>query len=323
MTDMAGMPTPAAADDPVPDGAVVVGLDGSAKDDAVLELATEEAMLLGAPLHLVMAHEIHAGLIGAWDAGFVPTGIELDVADAGARMLERAVEDLRTRRPDVGVTRSHPWGTPSQALVSASDRARRVVVGSGRKGSVEQALLGTTSLDTAMHARCPVIVVGPERGNPEGPVVVGVDVSAHSLPAARLAMEEADLRGVPLVVVTTWWLEVVDGMVVTEPGTPQWDLVDAKYRHAVDDVLAPARAEHPAVRVEVDVRNARPVPTLVEVAADASLLVVGSRGRGGFSGAALGSVSHKVLQRAHCPIAVSRETEHHPGQARSGPAIRS
>lgn len=296
--------------DPVPEGAIVVGLDGSEKDEAVLAFAEDEAERFGAPIHLVVAHEVHAGLVGAWDAGFVPVGIEVDLAEAGARILARAAERVRDARPALAVSTSQPWGTPSHALIEASEDARLVVVGSGRKGALEQVFLGTTSLDTAMHAHCPVAVVGVDTPNPTGPVVVGLDGSSHSAPAARLAVEEAAARGVPLVAVTTWWLEVIDGVVVTEPGSDEWRQVEAGYRAAVEEALAPARALHPDVEVEVVVENARPVPTLVERAKDASVLVVGSRGRGGFAGKALGSVSHKVLQRATCPVIVTRPHRH-------------
>lgn len=290
----------------VPAGAVVVGLDGSDKDDAATAFAAAEATRFKAPLHLLFAHEIHAGLVGAWEAGFVPLGLEADVAEAGARILSRTAERLGAAWPEVAISTSEPWGTPAQALIDASEGARLVVVGSGRKGAVEKVLLGTTSLDTAMHARCPVAVVGETPTHPAGPVVVGVDGSSHSSAAASVALEQAAARGVRVVVVTTWWLEVVEGAVVTEPDTPEWSAVESRYRHVVEEALAPGRAAHPEVEVEVVIANARPVPTLLERARDASLLVVGSRGRGGFTGMALGSVSHKVLQRALCPVIVTR-----------------
>jgi nucleotide-binding universal stress UspA family protein len=293
-------------DDPVPDGAVVVGLDGSDKDDAAVAFAGREAELLGAPVHLLTAHEVHAGLVGAWDAGFVPLGLEPHLAEANRSVLSRGRDALAAAHPSVPVTTSQPWGTPSQALVDASARARIVVVGSGRKGTVEKILLGTTSLDTAMHASCPVVVVGEDPGDLGGPVVVGVDGSDHSVEAARVAGDEAARRGVRLVVVTTWWLEVVDGIVVTEPGTPEWDRVETRHREMLDEVLAPVRGAHPDLDIEVVLRNERPVDALLDLSAGAGILVVGSRGRGGFAGMTLGSVNHKVLQRSSVPVAVVR-----------------
>lgn len=293
-------------DDAVPDGAVVVGLDGSEKDGTAIAFAGREAELLGAPVHLLTAHEVHAGLVGAWDAGFVPMGLEPHLAEANRSVLTRAREALRAAHPSVPATASQPWGTPSQALVDASATARIVVVGSGRKGNVQRILLGTTSLDTAMHAACPVVVIGDDPGDVRGPVVVGVDGSQHSVEAARVAGEEAARRGVPLVVVTTWWLEVVDGIVVTEEGSPEWERVEARHREMLGELLAPVRDAHPELDIEVVLRNQRPVDALLELSSGAGLLVVGSRGRGGFAGMTLGSVSHKVLQRASVPVAVVR-----------------
>jgi nucleotide-binding universal stress UspA family protein len=157
-----------------------------------------------------------------------------------------------------------------------------------------------------MHAACPVVVVGEDAGNPVGPVVVGVDGSQHSVEAARVAGDEAARRRVRLLVVTTWWLEVVDGIVVTEEGTPQWEQVEARHRDMLDEVLAPVREAHPDLDIEIVLRNERPVAALLELSAGAGILVVGTRGRGGFAGMALGSVSHKVLQRASVPVAVVR-----------------
>jgi nucleotide-binding universal stress UspA family protein len=171
-------------------------------------------------------------------------------------------------------------------------------------------LLGTTSLDTAMHAACPVVVVGEEPGDVSRPVVVGVDGSDHSLRAAAVAGDEASRRGVGLVVVTTWWLEVVDGIVVTEEGSPEWQRVEARYRAMVDQALAPVRQQHPDLPIDVDVRNGRPLDALLERSREAGLVVVGSRGRGGFAGMALGSVSHKVLQRSLVPVAIVRAQAH-------------
>ena len=298
-------PEKASDRDEVPPGSVVVGVDGSDKDRRVLEFAASEADLEGAPLHLVMAHEIHTGLVGSWDAGFVPAGIDVELARASEETLQRLTAEVTTATPRVAVTSSHPWATPSQALLDAATRARLVVVGTARKGGLEKVLLGTTSLNTAMHAPCPVAVVGAEPAR-VGHVVVGVDGSAHGALATRWAAAAAAARGVGLTVVSTWWLEIVGGAVVTEEGTPEWEQVEARHRQVAEDAIGDARTVHPGLTIDILVTNARPVATLLEQAADASLLVVGSRGRGGFTGMTLGSVSHKLLQRATCPVVVTR-----------------
>jgi nucleotide-binding universal stress UspA family protein len=73
-------------------------------------------------------------------------------------------------------------------------------------------------------------------------------------------------------------------------------------REAVEQV----RSDHPTVTVETAVIQGPPARVLVDLSADADLLVIGSRGRGGFSGLLLGSVSQQCVHHAHCPVTVVR-----------------
>ena len=138
----------------------------------------------------------------------------------------------------------------------------------------------------------------------DGRVVVGIDGSEHSRLAFQHALDAAALRGRTVTTVTSWNVEVENGVVVTEPGSPEWEAVDARYRAMAERTIAEARAAHPDITVEVEVRHGRAADSLVEVAEGADLLLVGSRGRGGFRGMLLGSVSQRVLALATCPVAV-------------------
>lgn len=294
---------------PVPPGAVIVGLDGSERDDAVLGWAVGEAERTARPLHLVNARESLTGMLLPGDPSFAPsvtTIQELDALDGSDALVLEVVARVRADHPGLSVTSSRPWGTAAQALLGLSDDAFMIVVGGGRKGAVARLFLGSTALSVAAHAGCPVVVVGPEGAPdpPHGRVVVGVDGSPDSVAAARFAIEEAERRGAGLVCVVVWNVEVVDGYVVTTPGTPAWDLVEGRHREAVEDVLTPLRGQHPNVAIEVAVVHGPRVGTLVDRSGAADLVVLGSRGRGGFAGMLLGSVSQGVLHEAHCPVAV-------------------
>ena len=106
--------------------------------------------------------------------------------------------------------------------------------------------LTVVSLAAAMHAACPVVIVPQgSRTDAEGPVVVGIDGSSHSAAAAERAFWIAELRQAPLVAIITWNVEVVDGMVVTTPGTDAWNSVETKYRAVADRIIEPLRAAHP------------------------------------------------------------------------------
>jgi nucleotide-binding universal stress UspA family protein len=295
-------------DDPVPPEAVVAGLDGSERDATVLEFAAGAATRADRPLHLLHAHEMGGELMAA-DApalgGILTLSPSVGLVDDD--VLEESLAEARRRWPDLAVTGSQPWDRPERALVDASRGAYLVVVGAEPRRGLDRLLLGRSSLATAMHAACPVVVI-PEgvRTGPEGPVVVGVDGSSHSRAAAERALWIAQVRHTSVVVVAAWYLEVVDGTVVTTPDTPEWETVTQRYGAMAESVLQPLRERYPDVPVEVRVLRGPAARTLVEQARDAGLVVLGSRGRGGFAGMLLGSVSQTVLEAAPCPVMVIR-----------------
>lgn len=140
-----------------------------------------------------------------------------------------------------------------------------------------------------------------------GGVVVGHDGSGSSDRALLFAAEEARLRGLPLHVVRAWSItstprpkDVAHGLVATED---QYEAsVTGELAAAVDRVLG---SEH-RLEVRMHVVHAGSVATLVAASAHADLLVVASRGRGGFSGLLVGSTSEQVVRHADCPVVVIR-----------------
>ena len=293
--------------DEIPEGAVVVGIGNSDRDAECLTWAGSSAQRSGSPLHILHAHDLGAELsaIDPVAGNTISLGPEGDIGNAS--LLDETLAQARERWPDVQVTGSLPFARPEQALIDASRTARLVVVGSARANAFHRLGIGRPSLAAAMHSSCPVVIV-PQgaRAEAEGPVVVGIDGSLHSAAAAERAFWIADLRKVPLVAITTWNVEVVDGLVVTTPGTNAWNQVEAKYRAIADRVVEPLRAQHPDVDCTVEIVRGVPARVLAERSADAGLLVMGTRGRGGFAGMLLGSQSHKVLETAASPVMLVR-----------------
>ena len=139
-------------------------------------------------------------------------------------------------------------------------------------------------------------------------VVVGLDGSPVSRQALAFAAEEARLRDADLVVVTSfevpeiWWL----GPYATEaPTVAERQAAARRAAGKVVDEVLPDRAGH---RVEVVATTTAPAAALIDASAAADLLVVGSRGRGGFRGLLLGSVSMQCMLHAHCPVTVVHAT---------------
>lgn len=134
-------------------------------------------------------------------------------------------------------------------------------------------------------------------------IVVGIDGSSPAQEALEWAAAEAQLRQVPLEVIHTWSLPPsspsagIEGVV---------DAIESAAQKVLDDAVAHVASIAPGVEVD-----GRTVPggagsVLVDASRNASLVVVGARGRGGFTSLLLGSVSSQVVQHAECPVVVVR-----------------
>lgn len=135
-------------------------------------------------------------------------------------------------------------------------------------------------------------------------IVVGIDGSEHSKAALRWAVKEAALRGVGVRAVHAWQVypALYPGTTIT---ATDFDDVRAQAGSFVTDFVAEVVPEHEGVEIEaVAIQGESVAPALVDAAADAELLVVGSRGLGGFRGLLLGSVSQQCVHHATCPVVV-------------------
>jgi nucleotide-binding universal stress UspA family protein len=137
-----------------------------------------------------------------------------------------------------------------------------------------------------------------------------VDGSELSLDAVTFAFEEAALHGCGVTAVHAWQVPYygVPGESAALIGETAVLELPREEERRLADSLATVRDKFPGVDVEQVVVQAQPAEALVAVAAGARLLVVGSRGRGGFRSLLLGSVGHAVLHHAPCSVAVVRPT---------------
>ncbi|MFJ2082152.1 universal stress protein [Micromonospora chokoriensis] len=282
---------------------VVVGVDGSPSSLVAAEHAARAAHLRSRPLHLVhgFLHPLGYGVpLNPYDLG-VPAPSE----DA-QKMLERTATELADRWPGLVVEVRQVAGGPGITMIEESRRADLVVVGSRGLGGFAGLLLGSVGSQVAAHAHCPVLVVRPdEQPIPvDAPVLVGVDGSESSRLAAGYAADEAALRDVPVVLVHVG--PPTEGRTVPEEVEESQAAYQADAVRLLADASAAVRAEHPDLVVrEHPVRAAGAAQGLIEASGNASLLVVGTRGRAGFTGMLLGSVSQAAIQHAHCPVLVA------------------
>ena len=282
---------------------IVVGYDGSTHADEALVWAARAARRRHAPLRIV--HVARTFL-----DGYVIADRPSDLtAQVGGQVLADGIERLRAIDPDLEVTTQlEPQDSVAAVLTEASRNAGLLVVGSRGRGGFAGLLLGSVSVTVASHAHCPVVVVRTNpatAGVPGRPVVVGVDGSPASVSAVDYAFDQASRWGLPLVAVHAWELPSLFGPV------PPWMPEEVEeMRMAEKALLSESLAGHmeryPDVNVTSMVHRGGPAHVILTAADDAELLVVGSRGLGGFRGLLLGSVSQAVLHHATCPVVVVR-----------------
>jgi nucleotide-binding universal stress UspA family protein len=287
----------------ITEGSVVVGVDGSASSECALSWAVDEARRTGRELHVLHALETEV---------VFSDGHPLGTSEAPASsdpVLIAAMDVIRTTAPEVQATPHSVTGPAPPTLIAASRVAGIVVVGAHVRAAIPAALFGSVSQEVAIHAHCPAVVVrdnSMHSGVGSGQVVVGVDGSAASEPALGYAFAYAAATGRGLTAVHTWWWEPLEGVNQYEPWAGDWTQIASQEESLVAESLAGWSEKFPDVPVRRHVVRGDPVIEMLAQAQGASLLVVGSRGRGGFAGLLLGSASRRVLKRARCPVAIVR-----------------
>ncbi|WP_306326915.1 universal stress protein [Streptomyces venezuelae] len=216
---------------------------------------------------------------------------------AGKEALRTAADWVRARQPGIDVTTGLADGSPAGVLAGLSREAAMVVLGSRHLSRTEEFLsTGSLVVPVTARARCPVVVVGDAEHSTHDPayLVVGVDGSESSRAALALAFEEADLRRCALRAIAVWQPPVF----TLHTG----DTLFHAERRLLSETTAGWAEKYPDVRLTHEVLIGSPVEQLAQAAEHALAVVVGRRGRGGYTGMRVGSVVHGLLHRAHCPV---------------------
>ncbi|TCC07842.1 universal stress protein [Kribbella soli] len=282
---------------------IVIGYDGSRGSRSALQWAAVTAYRAMAPLRIVEAFEIV--ILTRPSPGHI---VPLDaVRTARQKGLDQVADDIRTQYPDLRVETSLVGGSASKTLVEAAQDARLVVIGSRGLGGWSGLMVGSVAVQVTTHANCPVVVVPHDlraRAH-EGPtVVVGVDGSKVSAKAIDFAFDQAESLHAKVVAVHAWtspFLTYADGASMLQFDEEK---VREEARLLVAESVAGAAAEHPDVEWSTELAMGSAAQALVQRSESADLLVVGSRGRGGFTGLLIGSVGQSALHHTHCPIAI-------------------
>lgn len=287
---------------------IVVGVDGSSGGRAAAHYAAAIAGRRHATLTLIHVFE-------TLFYGYGPVGLsggyaisEERLRESAERLLEETVNDIETSHPGVKVESRLEAGGVAARLIEQSQDAQMTVLGSRGMGGFASLMVGSVSAQVATYGHGPIIVVRPATA-PDGPVVVGFDGSAAANAALQFGVQEALSRNVPIIVANTYWEQPWGWhqQPVTDP------IITARHRaeQMIKDALELPSEEHPELRYEIrTIHSLNPAHSLIEESAQAGLTVVGSRGRGGFAGLLLGSVSRTLIHHTTGPVAVIHPTEH-------------
>ncbi|GAA0927469.1 universal stress protein [Kribbella koreensis] len=271
---------------------VLVGVDETPESQLALHWAVDAARTGGMAVRVIRAYLPE---VSQWPAigaeGYIPH----TPVDEYQAQLDAAVAYVRDR---LGYEAGSGWlacESAANAILAEAPQAELIVVGTRahhRLGTV----LGSVATAVTARAACPVVVVrGTDR---TGPILVGTDGSPDSERAIEFAFEYAARIGVPL-----------DVVYCRQPQS-RGESANADAQTLLRDWLAESLAtycdKYPGVKVKARVVDGRPATALAELTTGASLVVVGSRGRGGVAGLLLGSVSQSLLRTADCPVVVVR-----------------
>ncbi len=289
---------------------LVVGFDGSQTSVDALHWALDAARLRGCDLQVVYA-VAPTNEIGPQFGGYATPDLGI-IERAAVEVLAGATAEAHRYAPDIRIHTRVIDAAPVAALLTDSATHEMVVVGSHGRAGFAELLVGATGVELSSHSRCPVVVVRPRTGAPgpqAGRIVVGVDGSDLSIDAVGFAFEEASLRGIGVTAIHAWDKPPYDlppGTAGALPGYVIADEFTGAEMHLLAESIAAWTSKYPGVDLRSTVVHTDPVSALVSASAGAELLVVGSRGHGGFTSLLLGSVSHAALHHAHCPVVVVR-----------------
>ncbi|MFI9415198.1 universal stress protein [Nocardia gamkensis] len=282
----------------MPGRPLVVGVDGSAASHAAVRWAAATAARRHAPLHLVYAVGVQADAVPVLGSLLFETRGYREAGKAALDLERRFVRQLGTAVGDINVETFLESSTPVTALASRSGDAQLLAVGNRGLDPLERVLLGSVGIGLIRHADCPVAIIPAavdiSPPSPHRPILVGVDGSPCSVRAVGLAFDEASTRGVGLVAVAAWSHRSPSALATKE-----------RIQALLARSLAGLAEKYPDVCVDSVVAEGRSAQRLLEASGAAQLIVLGSRGRGGIAGAALGSVSQAVLEGSRIPVLIT------------------
>lgn len=284
----------------VNDNTILVGVDGSHASYKATWWAANYAKHVGLSLQIVCAYSLPSYAAVSFDATYTAMGDDNAAHNDAQEILSKAkaiADEQGVDAQTLIVT-----GDPSSVFVELSRNYNLIVIGNRGKGGLAERLLGTTSSSLPAYAYCPIVVVPytDDKGNLMHlnnvitKVAVGSDDTKWGIRALELAAQFAHAWGAQLDVIT----------VVPSNTNLDNDEVRGKFEDELDARLKPILAKYPELNVRENIVAGNAVETLTKASRDHDVVVVGSCGRGGFTGLLFNSTSQGLLQHSVSPVLV-------------------
>lgn len=290
---------------------VLVGIDGSEVSASAFARGLAEAERRGVPVTALHVWETPLWVGGVPGLSYDLTPSREESESWAATLLDDVVDKVLADRPvlpGVPVRREVRHGAPHRELLAASRDCDLVVLGGRGHGHLASALLGSVTNEVLHSAQCPVMLVpdAAAAAQPWQRVVVGIDGSRNSHQALTWAAGVARRDHLPLVVVHAWLLTTLPSRPPLPYVPPLWEYgaeADTWLRHEIERHLP----DQEGLEVRHEAVHASASAALLDLTTSDDLLVLGARGRGGFSGLLLGSVAQQCARHANGTLVVVRE----------------
>ena len=273
---------------------ILVGVDASENSVRAADWAASLAGSLDA--RLTVAHALDLPDVNPSARSAETTAHRERRRREGERILSRTTMRIAERHPGLPVSTELSERDPAQALAVLAQDADLLVTGTRGHGGFTGMLLGSVSNKLAAHAPCPVVVIGvdvPFETRPE--LVLGLAKDEDPAPI-DFAFRVADLLGLSIRAVRAFEPQIAYGGYYAQTETAVTEDLEA--------LLKPMRQQYPNVPVTIEPRQGVPVPSLVQAAHVARLLVVGSHRRRGPLSFGPGHIVHGLLSHSDSPVAV-------------------
>lgn len=298
---------------------IVVGVDGSEEALGAVRWAAGQAKETDGQLTIVCVYSLASYSAAALDGGFAVIDDEYLREGATEAVNEAAkVAEEYGVIPETVVT----LGDPTAVLVELSEDSDLVVIASRGGGGFADRLLGAVSSAVPAHSKCPTVVVPiHESGRPFIPIeriVVGVDGSDVAATALARAIDVAIAWDAELTVVVAVPIGTGGGAMSWIPGVADRKAMMEDTSQGLDMAIEQALAGR-ELEIARHTLDGSPGALLTEFSTAVDLVVVGTRGRGGFAGMLLGSTSQTLLGHSTCPVMTvpARHRDRRPHPTRS------